>query len=149
MASHSTSTAISSGSPSRISVAVSSGIGWTLNVTSHMTASVPQLPARPRHRSRPVTFFITRPPDLKTSPRPLTARTPRRWSRAAPTRMRRAPDMLVANTPAMVPSPASPPPTPASSIGSNASICLREASASSICASGVPARADITISLGS
>ena len=63
--------------------------------------------------------------------------------------MRRAPDMLVANTPAMVPSPASPPAAAPSSTGSNASIWPRAASASSICASGVPARADITISLGS
>ena len=51
MAAHSTSTAISSGRPSRISVPVSSGAGTTLKVTSLMTASVPQLPARPRHRS--------------------------------------------------------------------------------------------------
>jgi len=36
---------------------------------------------------------------------------------------------VVAKTPAMVPSPASPPLTPASSIGSNASICLRAAKA--------------------
>ena len=46
-----------------------------------------------------MTFFITRPPDLKISPRPLTPATPSRWSRAAPRWMRRAPDMLVAKTP--------------------------------------------------
>ena len=34
-------------------------------------------------------------------------------------------------------------------MGSNASVCRWEASASSIWVSGVPARADITISLGS
>jgi hypothetical protein len=121
-ASHSTSVAISSGSPSRISVAVSSGMGWTLKVTSHMTASVPQLPASPRHRSRPVTFFITRPPDLNTSPLPLTrAQAQQMVARGADTDAPRA-DKLVANTPAIVLSPASPPPITASSIGSNASI---------------------------
>ena len=67
--SHSTSTAISSGSPSRISVPVSSGIGCDLE--GHLAHDRQRAPAagRPRHRSSPVTFFITRPPDLKTSPR--------------------------------------------------------------------------------
>jgi hypothetical protein len=63
--------------------------------------------------------------------------------------MRRAPEVLLANTPPMVCVPGSPPATEASSMGSNASICRRSASASSICASGVAARADITISPGS
>ena len=31
-----------------------------------------------------MTFFITLPPDLKASPRPLTPLKPSRWSRAAP-----------------------------------------------------------------
>ena len=59
-------------------VPVSSGAGSTLKVTSVMIASVPQLPEMPRQRSTPVTFFITRPPDLKMSPRPFTARRPSR-----------------------------------------------------------------------
>ena len=57
--------------------------------------------------------------------------------------------MLLANTPAIVLWPGSLPPSGASSMGSKASICPRAASASSICSSGVPARADITISDGS
>ena len=36
-----------------MTVAVSSGTGSTLKVTSLRTASVPQLPERPRHRSTP------------------------------------------------------------------------------------------------
>ena len=46
-----------------------------------------------------MTFLTTLPPDLKTSPRPLTARKPRKWSRAAPALMRRGPDRLQASTP--------------------------------------------------
>ena len=57
--------------------------------------------------------------------------------------------MLVAKTPAIVAWRGSPPVSEASSMGSNASICPRAARASSTCSSGVPARADITISLGS
>ena len=39
-----------------------------------------------------MTFFTTRPPDLKVSPRPDTAVTPRKWSRAAPALIRRGPE---------------------------------------------------------
>ena len=52
-----------------------------------------------------MTFFITRPPDLTTSPRPLTKRTPIRLSRAAPAMMRRGPEMFMAATAPMVGSP--------------------------------------------
>ena len=109
MAAHMASTANSSGRPNRIMVAVDSGIGSTLNVTSLTTANVPQLLARPRQTSTPVTFFITRPPDLINSPRPVTARTPMKWSRAAPAVTRRGPEVLVANTPPMVDNPGWPP----------------------------------------
>ena len=56
-------------------------------------------------RSRPVTFFMTRPPDFTASPRPLTKRTPIRLSRAAPAMMRRGPDRFAAATAPMVGSP--------------------------------------------
>ena len=52
-----------------------------------------------------MTFFITRPPDLTISPRPSTARTPIRLSRAAPAWMRRGPEILAATTPPIVGSP--------------------------------------------
>ena len=103
MAAHSTSTAISSGRPSRIRVPVSSGTGSTLKVTSLMTASVPQLPDRPRHRSyagdvlhHPAAGLEDLAAAVDGRARPADDRAPRRRL------MRRAPDMLVANTPAMV-----------------------------------------------
>ena len=49
--------------------------------------------------------FTTRPPDLKTSARPETAETPRKWSRAAPALMRRGPERFVASAPPSVPRP--------------------------------------------
>ena len=50
-----------------------------------------------------MTFFITRPPVLTTSPRPLTKRTPSRLSRAAPALMRRGPEQRWRrNTPPIV-----------------------------------------------
>ena len=52
-----------------------------------------------------MTFFITRPPDFTTSPRPLTKRTPIRLSRAAPAMIRRGPEMFIAATAPMVGSP--------------------------------------------
>ena len=52
-----------------------------------------------------MTFFTTRPPDLKVSPRPDTAVTPRKWSRAAPALIRRGPDRLAASAPPSVPAP--------------------------------------------
>ena len=78
------------------------GAGSTFNVTSVMTASVPWLPVSSLHRSRPVTFFSTRPPEWITSPRPVTARTPSTWSRIAPQATRRGPERLVATTPPSV-----------------------------------------------
>ena len=84
---------------SRTSVASVSGAGRTLNVTSlRAPRACRSEPARNFTRSRPVTFFITRPPDFTTSPRPVTARTPIRPSRAAPAAMRRGPERLAAAT---------------------------------------------------
>ena len=98
------------GSRPRIrSVSSVSAAGSTLIVTSVMAASVPQEPAINLHRSYPVTFFTTRPPDLKVSPRPDTAAKPRKWSRAAPALMRRGPERFAARAPPIVPRPATPP----------------------------------------
>ncbi len=57
-------------------VAWDSAAGSTFSVISESTASVPKLPASSLHRSSPVTFFSTRPPLVKISPVPFTARTP-------------------------------------------------------------------------
>ena len=54
-----------------------------------------------------MTFFITLPPDLKASPRPLTPLKPSRWSRAAPAETRRGPARLPMTAPTRVPCPAS------------------------------------------
>ena len=54
-----------------------------------------------------MTFLTTRPPDLKLSPRPLTPRKPRKWSRAAPALIRRGPERLQARTPPSVRLPTS------------------------------------------
>jgi hypothetical protein len=99
-------------------------------------------------RSRPVTFFITRPPDLIASPRPLTKRTPRRLSRAAPERIRRGPEMLPAATAPMVGSPVEPSST-RWSMGSKGSSCPRAASVATTSRSGVPAWVPMTSSAGS
>ena len=77
-------------------VRLSGAFGRTLNVTSVNTERVPQEPLKPRTRSTPVTFFMTRPPDLIAAPSPFTARKPSMWSRAAPRKMRRGPEMLMA-----------------------------------------------------
>ncbi len=69
---------------------------------------MPWAPAISFTRSRPVTFFITRPPDLIASPRPLTKRTPIRLSRAAPALIRRGPELLIDATAPMVGSPVVP-----------------------------------------
>ena len=58
--------------------------GSTLNVDLGHQAERAMAPHYSFTRSRPVTFFITRPPHLTISPRPLTRRKPIRWSRAAP-----------------------------------------------------------------
>ena len=52
-----------------------------------------------------MTFFTTRPPALNVSPRPDTALTPRKWSRAAPALIRRGPERLAASAPPIVPAP--------------------------------------------
>ncbi len=67
-------------------------------------------------------------------------------SRAAPSAMRRAPDRFPANTAPMVCTPASEPTAGLRSMGSNGSICPREASSTSSCETGVPARAPMTSS---
>jgi hypothetical protein len=124
-----------------------SGQGSTLNDTSVSRPSVPQLPAISLTRSSPVTFFITRPPFLTNSPDPLTKRTPSRLSRAAPAEMRRDPEMLAAASAPIVGEPFLPV-SPRQSPGSKASICPVSASAASISAIGVPARAVSTSSPG-
>ena len=103
------STALAGSRPRIRSVSSVSAAGSTLIVTSVMAASVPQEPAISLQRSYPVTFFTTRPPDLKVSPRPDTAEKPRKWSRAAPALIRRGPERFAASAPPMVPRPATPP----------------------------------------
>ena len=99
-----------------------------------------------------MTFFTTRPPDLKVSPRPDTTLTPSMWSRAAPAFSRRGPDRLAESAPPIVP-PLPPRVSWASrreqSIGSKASCWLFCASSRSMSAIGVPALADSTSSSGS
>ena len=69
-------TAFSASRPGMTMVPTASGAGSTFRVISVMTPSVPWLPVSSLHKSRPVTFFSTRPPEWMTSPRPVTARTP-------------------------------------------------------------------------
>ena len=78
------------------------GFGNTLKMTSLKTPSVPHAPQFSLTKSSPVTFFITRPPDLTTSPRPVTKRTPIRLSRQAPTAIRRGPETFPATIPPIV-----------------------------------------------
>ena len=101
-------TAIFASSQGTITVRVFSGTGMAFNVRVCITPNVPNDPAINLDKSNPVTFFITRPPDLKSSPRPLTASNPKTWSRAAPDFNRRGPEMLVATSPPSVPSRPSP-----------------------------------------
>ena len=118
-------------------------------MTSVITASVPKDPAMSFDRSKPVTFLTTVPPDLKVSPRPLTALKPRKWSRAAPTLMRRGPARLHAMAPPMVPASPSPPSRMPRSAGSKAICWLFWRSAASISARVVAAPAVMNSSLGS
>ena len=69
-------TAVVASTQAANTVRVFSGAGKTLTVISVMTPSVPHDPAISLHKSYPVTFFTTRPPDLNNSPRPETAATP-------------------------------------------------------------------------
>ena len=87
----SASIAKSSGRPTKASVCMVCGKRRDLERHFGHHGKRPQLPVNPRATSRPARFFITRPPDLKSSPRPLTARTPSRLSRALPAEMRRSP----------------------------------------------------------
>jgi len=70
--------AVTSSSPRKARVRSLSGRGITFRVTSVITASVPQDPASNLQRSYPVTFFTTRPPALKLSPKPDTPCAPNR-----------------------------------------------------------------------
>ncbi len=86
-------------------VACCSGLGSSLNVASVTRPSVPCAPQTSLTRSSPVTFFITRPPFLIASPRPLISLTPIRLSRAAPVLIRRGPETFPATRPPIVGSP--------------------------------------------
>ena len=91
------------------------------------------------------------PPALKISARPLTPRTQRKWSRAAPAFIRRGPDRLQARTPPKVARQAmegGKAKSSAQSGGSKASICRLDARTASISASGVAAPAVMTSSVG-
>ena len=66
-------TPAASSRPKTATVRASSGAGRARTVSSVSAASVPKDPAISFERSKPVTFLTTRPPDLKGSPRPLTA----------------------------------------------------------------------------
>ena len=70
------STAFGSPSSGTTSVASASGLGASLIVASVRTPSVPWAPQLSLVRSRPVTFFITRPPQRIVWPRPLTSFEP-------------------------------------------------------------------------
>ncbi len=132
---------------SKISVAVASGAGSTLSVTSVSTPNVPCAPVSSLARSRPVTFFSTRPPLRSTSPSPVTKRMPRTWSRVAPQATRRGPERFAPTMPPKVAGRASPH-SHARSGGSAIRCWPFSASAASISAIGVPARAEITSSVG-
>ena len=60
------------------------GRGRHLIDTSRITPSVPSDPAMSRETSKPATFFMTRPPNDRSSPRPSSRRTPSTTSRTAP-----------------------------------------------------------------
>jgi hypothetical protein len=128
-------------------VPVASAAGSTFSATSVRTPSVPWAPLSSLQRSRPVTFFSTRPPERKISPSPATARMPSTWSRIAPHMMRRGPDRLVETTPPSV-AGSSVPKSARRSGGSAMSCWLCSASAASMSGMGVPARARIMSSVG-
>jgi hypothetical protein len=128
-------------------VARRSGVGSTFNVTSVMTPRVPWLPVSSLQRSRPVTFFSTRPPERMTSPVPLTARMPSTWSRIAPHATRRGPDRLAATTPPTV-CVAALPSRAEKSGGSAVTCCPFAATAAVRSAIGVPDRTETTSSAG-
>ncbi len=85
-----------------------------------------------------MTFFITRPPLLTASPRPLTKRTPSMASRQAPACTRRGPEAEVATMPPTVGSP-SVVSRKRWSMGSKGRRWPSLASVSSTSATGVPA----------
>ena len=65
-------------------VASALGRGRHLSEISSSTPSVPSAPVISRATSKPATFFITRPPNVRSSPRPSRMRTPSTRSRTAP-----------------------------------------------------------------
>ncbi len=123
-------------------VVSSFGRGRQRSETSVSRPSVPSAPVMSRATSKPATFFITRPPNERSSPLPSTMRTPRMMSRTAPAYGRRGPERPAATNPPIV--AASP-----KRGGSQASICPDSRSVRSTCASEVPARAVTTSSVGS
>ncbi|MNH29678.1 hypothetical protein D3C71_1568240 [compost metagenome] len=61
---------------SKRSVASPGATGKTLRLTSVISPSVPQAPAIRRDTSYPATFFMTWPPKVSSSARPLSSVTP-------------------------------------------------------------------------
>ena len=69
---------------SSATVASAFGSGTHLSETSVTMPSVPSAPVISRDTSKPATFFITWPPNVRSCPTPSSTRTPRIRSRAAP-----------------------------------------------------------------
>ena len=141
------SIAFTSPSSGMTSVASASGLGASLIVASVRTPSVPCAPQLSLVRSRPVTFFITRPPQRIVSARPLTSLKPSTPSRTAPALGRRGPARLVATIPPSVGSSPQSQSGPGR-IGSNGNIWPCSAIAASIASILVPAFAQSVISAG-
>ena len=95
-----------------------------------------------------MTFFTTRPPALKLSPKPDTPCAPNRWSRAPPALIRRGPARPAPIMPPMVPRFAVPS-SGAVSIGSNANCWFLESISDLTSASGAPACTVMISSFGS
>ena len=87
-----------------LNVISASGRAWSRTLTSVMTPSVPHEPVSRRVRSKPATFFTTRPPPRTVAPRPLMNSTPSVRSRGAPKRVASGPADAVAIVAPMVPS---------------------------------------------
>ena len=125
-----------------INVLFASGFGSTLIESSVSTVSVPKDPDNNLHKSYPVTFFTTVPPDLIVSPFPLIPWKPNKWSRALPDLNLLGPEKLQAITPPIEPSLLWPVKRNPKSLGSKASCWLFLSSFEIISLIGVP---DLTL----
>ena len=103
-------------------------------LTSVITPSVPHEPTSSRVRSKPATFFTTRPPARTTAPVPSTNSMPMARSRGAPSEALHGPSVAVARVAPSVPAVTAP-------REERAPLAVRRASPPRVSAMVVPARA--------